>query len=668
MKPPEFLDPFLSPLMNEIVDGFIDGIEVEYCADFPDFDIQSGPAVIRHLILLWTGDHPGQCEVAKVKRTGKKACRRCHICGIPLEPGSPHYYYGNCRYHARHKLASKNMEESLPHMKAADEEVGAAWSRISRDSGFTGVSMLTILYDLYGFDVLLDTPVDLMHNLPMNPVKKNLRRFFDTGKVNKNLIEARLENFPWTAEMRASRYPSGITSRLGYWKAEDYQKFFFPASEVILNDLMDAKEFQCWTLLVQMIQMVFNCCRLNGWREEDIELFNNAAWRHNIMVEETFGLAACVITEHNLIHVSDDIYRFSSPDNYWVFDLERAVKRYVNQSTNHRNIEKTYSDNETRREVLQNLDILRKSRNAPSLTQEEVDMAISVKQVSSLKKGYDLIAHASKNNLPNFQDGILIGGQNKIFHEISETQRREIYEDIHSREEELEHFTLNISSTTTCKSILKPGTEPSGLHVLYRKGENVIYSSNGEETTGRINNIHSVIIEDDGDNKGVHLFVEVQEYENVTDDDGEIKYHSGTQSVYLQLTSTIKMVNTIYVLRKVILYPEQANPHQYVLIDFQMPSLPQHKQFVVVPFYPEKNDMILILGQDDYQWIAIVVSVQEDEKKVGVHFFKEHPRWPEGKKYIKESSTLHSVHWDCIIKELQGQWMANGVWELQSTL
>jgi hypothetical protein len=60
------------------------------------------------------------------------------------------------------------------------------------------------------------------------------------------------------------------------------------------------------------------------------------------------------------------------------------------------------------------------------------------------------------------------------------------------------------------------------------------------------------------------LFVEVQEYENVTDDDGETKYHSGTQSVYLQLTSTIKMVNTIYVLRKVILYPEQANPHQYV--------------------------------------------------------------------------------------------------------
>ena len=86
-------------------------------------------------------------------------------------------------------------------------------------------------------------------------------------------------------------------------------------------------------------------------------------------MEETFGLNACVVTEHNLIHVADDISRFSSPDNYWVFDLERAVKRYVNQSTNHRNIEKTYSDNEARREVLQNLDIVRNKNYTSDLTQ-----------------------------------------------------------------------------------------------------------------------------------------------------------------------------------------------------------------------------------------------------------------------------------------------------------
>ena len=662
---PEFLDPFLSPLMNEIVDGFIEGIEVEYCADFPDFVIQSGPAVIRHLIILWTGDHPGQCEVTKVKRTGKKACRRCHICGITLEPGSPHYYYGNCRYRAKHKWPSKSMEESLPHMKAADEEVGAAWNKISRDSGFTGLSKLVILYDLYGFDVLFDTPIDLMHNLPMNPVKKNLQRFLDTGNVNKNLIESRLKNFPWTPEMRASRCPSGITARLGYWKAEDFRKFCFPASEVILNDQMPAKEFQCWTLLVQMTQMVFNCCRFCGRREQDIELFRNVAWSHNIMVEETFGLDACVVTEHNLVHVADDICRFSSPDNYWVFDLERAVKRYVNQSTNHRNIEKTYSDSETRREVLQNLNIVRRRRNAPVLTQKELDTAIVLKQVSSLQKGYDLIAH--NNNLANIQDGILIGGQNKGLQEISEAQQQEIFEDISSRGAEMELPTLPFV-TRTCKSILKPGTEPSGPHVLYRKGENLIYIVNDEERIGRINNIHSVMTQDEDERQCVHLFVEVQLYQHVTDADGQTKYHSGTQSEYLCLSPTIKMVNIIHVLRKVILYPDQSVLYQYVLIDFQMPSLPPHKQVIVVPFYPDKNDMVLILGQNDVQWIGKIISVQKDDKKVAVYFFKEHPRWPGGKKFIKESSTMHSVLWDCIIKELDGTWMTNGVWELKSTL
>ena len=50
---------------------------------------------------------------------------------------------------------------------------------------------------------------------------------------------------------------------------------------------------------MQIMQLAFDCCRLHGCRQEDIDFFNNVAWHHNIMVEETFGLNACVITEHN---------------------------------------------------------------------------------------------------------------------------------------------------------------------------------------------------------------------------------------------------------------------------------------------------------------------------------------------------------------------------------
>ena len=83
---------------------------------------------------------------------------------------------------------------------------------VCNHSGFTGLSQLSVLYDLYRFDVLFDTPIDLMHNLPMNPVKKHLRCLLDSGNIDRDLIESRLSNFPWTPEMSASRYLSGITS------------------------------------------------------------------------------------------------------------------------------------------------------------------------------------------------------------------------------------------------------------------------------------------------------------------------------------------------------------------------------------------------------------------------------------------------------------------------
>ena len=277
--------------------------------------------------------------------------------------------------------------------------------------------------------------------------------------------------------------------------------------------------------------------------------------------------------------------------------------------------------------MLQNLDFVRKRETVPSFTQEELETAVVSKHVSSLQKGYELVAHAAKNNLADIQNGILIGGLNKGFCEISRSQGLEIYEDISSREIELEHSVSDYSTTKTCRSVLKPGTEASSLHVLYRKGEDVIYDEGNVEAIGRINNIHSVTTEDEDGRNTVHLFVEVQVYENVEDDDSEINVHSGTQSEYLQLSLTFRMVNIISVLRKAILYPDPATPQQYILIDFQSPSLPPHKKFVVVPFYPEKNDMVLVLGQDDNQWIGKIISVQEDDKTVSVYFFKEHPRW-----------------------------------------
>lgn len=54
----------------------------------------SDEVVIRLLLLLWTGDHPAQCEICKSKGAGgKKGCRRCKMFGMILLNSKFYYYY-----------------------------------------------------------------------------------------------------------------------------------------------------------------------------------------------------------------------------------------------------------------------------------------------------------------------------------------------------------------------------------------------------------------------------------------------------------------------------------------------------------------------------------------------------------------------------------------------
>lgn len=67
----------------------------------------------------------------------------------------------------------------------------------------------------------------------------------------------------------------------------------------------------------------------NGYKEDDREVLKRLIARHNILTEEGEGLKSCVVTLHNLIHLSEDIKHFGPPDNYWCYSFERAVKNYT---------------------------------------------------------------------------------------------------------------------------------------------------------------------------------------------------------------------------------------------------------------------------------------------------------------------------------------------------
>lgn len=348
---PNALDPFLKPLVREIKDGFIDGYEVEHKGGLQGFE--SEKVLIRHLLLCWTGDYPGLCEVGKFLNGGVSPCRRCKLKGVNL-PSANHYqkYYGNCRYHVKYPWEPRVLEDEVCVMEEIQTESRkTVRKKLSSQHGYTGLSVLHELHPLYGFDVIRDLVYDIHHNLPLNVIKNQVDRLVETGILNSKQVEQRMQQIPWSREFTSGRQPVGFHTRRGHWKAEEYKKFAFPASEAVLDGLLPDREFEIWTNVARLTEMHFYTGRF-GWSPEEISNSYKLSARFNILVEEFQGLNMCVVTNHNLLHIPEDIKRFSGTDNFWCFPFERAVKKYVARSSNCKHIEVTYARAEARREFL----------------------------------------------------------------------------------------------------------------------------------------------------------------------------------------------------------------------------------------------------------------------------------------------------------------------------
>jgi hypothetical protein len=200
---------------------------------------------------------------------------------------------------------------------------------------------------------------DVHHGLPLNAVKNQVDRFVEEGLLDTKEVDRALNKVPWTSEFKDGRLPVGFHKRRGHWKAEEYRKFCFPASECILEELLPPEEFEVWTTLARLVELHYVIGR-NGWTSEMITYGHNLALKFNVLAEETQGLKMCRITNHNLLHLADDIRRFSASDNYWCYCFERAVKKYVSRSSNCKHIEKTYAHAEERRELAKLLKVNRK--------------------------------------------------------------------------------------------------------------------------------------------------------------------------------------------------------------------------------------------------------------------------------------------------------------------
>ena len=77
---PEYLDPFLKPLMDDLSKGFISGYNIPYPLQFTSGEFHSSAIEnIRFLLLCWSGGPPGQWSWARVKTRTSRQTFHCRV-------------------------------------------------------------------------------------------------------------------------------------------------------------------------------------------------------------------------------------------------------------------------------------------------------------------------------------------------------------------------------------------------------------------------------------------------------------------------------------------------------------------------------------------------------------------------------------------------------------
>lgn len=173
---PHKLDGFLQPLITEIEDLYLYGVEVYFKSAVPGFSPADDLAILRAVPLLVTADLRAHSEMGLTSAGGRMGCRRCEVVGEYV-PSSNHYYYGNFLQRYYNRTEQRTVECNVRYGHQADSASSVAERKAkAQETGVTGVSILYRLYNLCGFSPIKDLVIDAMHALMLNLVRSELEK------------------------------------------------------------------------------------------------------------------------------------------------------------------------------------------------------------------------------------------------------------------------------------------------------------------------------------------------------------------------------------------------------------------------------------------------------------------------------------------------------------
>ena len=241
----------------------------------------------------------------------------------------------------------------------------------------------------------------------------------------------------------------------------------------------------------------------------------------------------------------------------------------------------------------------------------------------------------------NVADGVLVGGKHYLLLPPHDTEQ--VYN------------LLNITRTDTLnlagvyfRSVYMPSHGYDGM--LYRVGEHCIVTNNGGEWVPiQIAKLFSVNV------GGMYrMFCEGHVYEKVVIESEEVIHTYSESSVVQRTENATTLFQVSSIVRKVVLYSHSSvcDEEQFIVIDYCRRTIPLSAEGVIVSFYPLKDDMVTVRGENGELWLAHVQSTDEKSKTCQVYFYIAES----DKKYKREVKKLECVSWNTMKDLAEGTW------------
>ena len=123
---------------------------------------------------------------------------------------------------------------------------------------------------------------------------------------------------------------------------------------------------------------------------------------------------------------------------------------------------------------------------------------------------------------------------------------------------------------------------------------------------------------------GKHFIFVNGKYFIPTLNNGNVIRHTWTQTPQLILRGYVRDIvqPTCYIKRKVMMYHDLSNLDDpfYLCIDFKNPELVKE---VTVPVYPQQDETVCILGEDNEDWFGLVQQVDNEARTAIVKWYTE---------------------------------------------